>query len=283
MSKNIKLAQSRSQGEIIDDSVTFLKQNLLPLFKSYFAICGLFWLTGIVLAVFSQTQTFQLQEQEESIYTFSYFATILFTYINNILGITTTLCFIKFYVDKGNETPTVTEVWDYVKYYFLKVFGTTILLSLFAALGFFMCIIPGIYLTPVVWLMITIMVMENETPSNSFNQSFRLIKNDWWNVTGVLVVSTIIIVSCMVLLLIPVVIVVGAILYLTDAPRGHVVSMAATASWHALQFLFVFPVISLVISYYNLNEKFDDHGLMQRIAMIGKKPEATDEQTAEDY
>jgi putative effector of murein hydrolase LrgA (UPF0299 family) len=102
-------------------------------------------------------------------------------------------------------------------------------------------------------------------------------------VASTLVVSSIIIISCMTLLIIPVIIVVVAVLYLTDADRGQVISMATTATWHALQFLFVFPAITLVISYYNLNEKLDDNGLMQRIALIGTKPDNTEEPSVEEY
>ncbi|MDB5155967.1 MAG: hypothetical protein JWR50_674 [Mucilaginibacter sp.] len=283
MSQKIKLAQSRTQGEIIDDSVIFLKQNIFPLLKSYFSICGIFWVAGIVISILSKTQTFELQQQEESIYTVTYFITVLFSYINFTLGMLTSLSYIKFYLDKDNQPPTVQEVWDYVKYYFLKIFGSAIVLTIFTGLGAFMCIIPGIYLLPVTLLIITIMVMENESLSNAFRRGFQLIKNDWWNLMSVLLVTFIITISCMALLVIPVILAVVVLLYLTNANHLNTLSMAATVTYHALQFLFVFPAISLALFYFNLNEKLDDNGLMQRIAAIGTKPENNDEPTTEDY
>ncbi|TSJ42812.1 hypothetical protein FO440_01085 [Mucilaginibacter corticis] len=283
MSQKIKLAQSRTQGEVVDDSVIFLKQNIFPLLKSYFSICGIFWVAGIIISILSKTQTFELQQQEESIYTVTYFVTLLFSYINFTLGMLTSLSYIKFYLDKGNQPPTVQEVWDYVKYYFLKVFGSAIVLTLFTALGAFMCFIPGIYLLPVNLLIITVMVMENESLSNAFRRGFQLIKNEWWNLMGVLLVTSIVTISCMALLVIPVVLVVVALLYLTNVNHSNTVSMAATVTYHALQFLFVFPAISLALFYFNLNEKLDDNGLMQRIAALGTKQESNDEPTTEDY
>ena len=46
MQMKVELSQIRTLGEIIDDSILFFKQNYKALLKSYFVICGFFWVAG---------------------------------------------------------------------------------------------------------------------------------------------------------------------------------------------------------------------------------------------
>jgi hypothetical protein len=283
MPPKVELIQIRKLSEIVDDSINFLKQNWKPLFKCYFTICGFFWVSGLIIAVFNQTQTFKLQENGESVYSITYCCTLLLGFLNFIFITLTTLCYMVLYHEGNNTPPGVEEVWSYVKYYLLRIVGSSLLLLLLVAAGTICCVIPGIYLAPVCLLIITIMVIENASISYAFNQGFRLIKKNWWETVGALIVMSIIIVAATALLAIPVVVIVVGILSLTAANHSHTISIALSLTLNSLQFLYMLPAIAMALIYYNLNEIKDDNGLMQRIQMFGKQHNTTDHLPTEEY
>jgi hypothetical protein len=283
MQPKVELVQIRKLGEIVDDSINFLKQNWKPLLRSYFAICGFFWVAGLIIAVFNQSQTFRLQEQGESIYSLTYFLTLLITFINSVFVTLTTLCFIVLYREKGNVAPNVEEVWSYVKYYLFRVTTGSFLLTLLCVGGTVCCVIPGIWLAPICFLIITIMVLENATIGYAFNHGFRLIKNNWWETVGALLVMSIIIFAAVILFMVPIMVIVGGIISLTSANPTHAVTIAIALSSHALQFLYILPAIAMALIYYHLNEIKDDNSLMHRIQMIGKHDPSADQLPSEEY
>jgi hypothetical protein len=283
MQPKVELAQIRNTGEIVDDSILLFKQNWKPLLKTYFIICGFFWAAGLIIAVFNQTKTFQLQEQGESIYSITYFCTILFSFINYTFISLTALSFLTLYREKGNVAPTVEEVWGYVKYYLLRVFSSSVLLVALLAIGLVFCVLPGIYFMPVFSLITTIMVIENADLGYSFNQGFRLIKNNWWQTFGVMLVMGIIVFSAMILLIIPVTIIVAIILASINTNNAHIISMATVLTLHSLEFLYLLPTISIALVYFSLNEKKDDNGLLERINGLGKNNQEANNLPSEEY
>jgi hypothetical protein len=283
MQMKVELSQIRTLGEIIDDSILFFKQNYKALLKSYFVICGFFWVAGLIIAVLNQTQKFQLQDAGESFFTLTFFLTALFNFINFVFILITVLSFIALYKEKGNNAPAVDEVWGYVKYYILRVFGSSIVLVSLLAAGVLLCVLPGIYLMPVFLLILTIMILENASFGYAFRSAFKLIKENWWHTIGVLMVMAIIVIASFVLLIIPVVIIVVGILYLTTANRAQTSSLAITITVNGLQFLYMFPIIAMALVYFNLNEQKDDYSLMQRIAMVGKNNTELNQLPEEEY
>ena len=283
MRQKVELAQVRNAGDITDDSILFFKQNWQPLLKSYFAICGFFWVAGIIIAVFNETKTFQLQEQGESVYSLTYLLTLLISFINFVFILLTTLSFVTLYNEKGNEAPGIEQTWVYFKYYFFKVFGSAVVLTILCMVGAVFCIMPGLYFMPVFLLVITVMVMENQGLSYAFSRSFGLIKNNWWQMFGALLSMMILVFAAMILLIIPVIIIVVALLYLTNLNPGHTEAIAVTATLHSLQILYLLPFISVAFMYYSLTEQKDDHSLMQRIEMIGKHNDELNQLPSEEY
>ncbi|EOR95433.1 putative membrane spanning protein [Arcticibacter svalbardensis MN12-7] len=270
-------------GEIVDDSILFLKQNYKPLFKSYFAICGFFWVAGLIISIFNQTSGAQLQDQSEQFTSPSFLLSVLFGLLNFVMITITCLSFIVLYKEKGNESPSVAEVWAYVQYYLLRAFGTTVMLVLILALGIVCCIIPGIYFAPIFMLILTVMIMENGGGVYSFNRAFLLIKNNWGQVFGVLVVMMLLVLASIMLISIPIVIVVMGILFFTHVNHPQTQALSISISLYSIQFLYMLPIIAIALAYYSLNEIKDDNSLMQRIRMLGKNTEDADDLPLEEY
>ncbi len=283
MQPKVELSQIRRLTEIVDDSVLFLKQNWKPLLKAYFTICGIFWVAGLVISVLNQTRTVQLQNEFESGYSITYFLSVFLVYINFIFIALTALSFIALYHEKGNQAPMVNEVWGYFKYYFLRVFGSSVLLAIFLSVGIVMCLLPGIYLFPVFLLVITVMVLENASFRYSFSRGFQLIKQNWWYLCGVLIVASIIVIAAMILFAILVAMIVTLLLVLTKLNHQDTELMALVLTLHALQVLYLLPVIAVALAYFSFNEQKDDFSLLQRIEMIGKNKQDDAQLPSEEY
>ena len=54
MNQNFELRKVRDFGELISDTFLFVKENLKPLLKATFQICGFFVLAMLVLSVMQQ-------------------------------------------------------------------------------------------------------------------------------------------------------------------------------------------------------------------------------------
>lgn len=269
MQPKVELSQLRSSGEIVDDTIVFFKQNWKDLLKSYFTIGGFFWVAGIVITIFNQTRTFQLQQQNESIFTFTYFLTLFFSLINYITIVLIAFCYVALYREKGKEPPTVEEVWVYFKYYFFRVFGSSLLLTILLSIGLIFCLLPGIYFLPIFLLILAVMVLENGSFQHSFSRGFYLIKNNWWQIFGVLIVTNILLTAGLVLLSIPVIIVVALVLLLTNANQGHTILLALSFTTTCFQALYLIPAISITLAYFSFNEQKDDLAILNRIETLG--------------
>jgi hypothetical protein len=128
MKQNIELSKHREFGDIISDTLKFIKQNFMPLLKAYFVICSLFLIADILLTSLAKSDTAQYYPSDTlSAVKFSniFFSLISYTAIN-----VTILSYLAVYKEKGNEAPTATEVWGYFKYYYFRAFFMQLLLMI---------------------------------------------------------------------------------------------------------------------------------------------------------
>lgn len=290
MPQKVILNRIRTMGETIDASIQFFKQNWKPLLKAYFVICGLFWLSGVAVSTINQINTYQLladgETKLEATYTGIYFATIIIELVTNTLIMLTVLSFMALYRDKGNVAPSVEEVWGYVKFYFFRFIGSNILLFLFVCVGFVFCIVPGIYLSVVVSLMLTIMVIENGGLSYSYNRAFKLVKDKWWHTFGVIFLSFLLIFITSILIVIPVEIIAAFIVFITGAHGYSTYMIAYSIAAHLGQFLYLLPGIAITLVYFSLTEQKEDVSLLEKIEMLGKnepEPEPDQPPAKEEY
>lgn len=284
MQPKVELIRMRNLGETVDDSILFFKQNFKPLFKAYFAICGLFLAAGIITSVFGLTQQYRLQNQFESTLTPTYFLTVLLVLLNFIFSILTTLSFVALYQANEKRAPSIQEVWVYVKYYLLRMLGSSVVLLALLAIGTVICVLPGIYFFPVMLLVMAVMILDNANFGVAFSQAFRLIKDRWWHLFSVLMVMTVILFAATILLCIPIFIIAGLVLALTNANDKQTLEIALAITLNLLQLLGLLPIVAVALAYYSFTEQKDDNSLLQRIEMIGKiKPSFIDQSLSEEY
>ena len=141
------------------------------------------------------------------------------------------------------------------------------------------CYIPGIYLGTVLSLATSIMVFEEKSVGDTFSHAFTLIKGEWWNTFGVLIVVWLLLVVLGQAFSIP------AFIYQMVKMGTMVGSDDPTAVFsifkdpiylvlNILSYVFQFilysiPLISTVFVYFDLNEQKNLTGTFEIIENIG--------------
>jgi len=282
---NIELAKPRDFGEIINDTFTFTRQNFKPLLKYFFIFCGIFMLATAATSVLNQINMVRSVNNFNpnsfdadrrfgplALFTPTYFLNLLFLLLEYIAISVTVLCYITLYKQKQNNIPTSEEMWGYFKFYFLKILGSSILITLVVVVGFFLCIVPGIYLYPIMSLVIVIMVIENTSFGYAFNQSFRLIKDNWWVTFGVFVVMGIIIGVAGMIVTIPAALinVFNLVLHIKNGTTISVGAAIATTVLTEIGHIFhILTIVSSALIYFNLTESKEGTNLLERMNQFG--------------
>lgn len=294
MKDKVEFRQLREFGELIGDTFLFMKQNFKPLMKSFFALTGIFIVGGIISSMIAQLQLVGIAQAAGTTFDDSprnMFYNVGFTYVLSIVFVLLTytsmyvsiLSYIALYIEKGNVAPSIDEVWAYFKYYFFRMMGSGILLFIFFMLCLILCILPGIYVYPAVTIFAPIMILENGSFTHSFDRSFKLLKNEWWITAAVILVINLIFYAFSTLVQLPAIIImmVGAF---TQGERT-ITNAYAVISAVSQQISYIFMIIPIICSsliYFNLVERKENLGLLQRMDSLGQNPE-TDQTIQEEY
>ncbi|MBE5320564.1 hypothetical protein IM793_15460 [Pedobacter sp. MR2016-19] len=284
----LEFRKKRDFGQVINDTFTFMRQNFKPLIKVYFTFCGLFVLASMLTMLLQQykmvnifntigvegnTNKFGLS----SVYSIEYFLSILFslaTYASMSVAI---LSYIAVYVKKRNETPTTEEVWGYFKYYFFRIFGSSLLLILMLIISFVFCVVPFFWLFPYVAMIFPIMVIENGSLGYSFTRSFAVIKDNFWVTFGTLIVVWIIVYACMSMVILPTTLFNMIGMFTHKTPRMSLtLTMITTVLQSICQVFTIIPIITISLAYFSLVEQKENPGLMERISHFGNTEKPID-------
>jgi hypothetical protein len=290
MNNKLEFRKQREFGEIISDTFLFIKQNFKPLLKVFVYLCGFFILASIISAV---THVLSLSEvvsannssplkMYSNMFSWSYVVVMIF-YLATYSAVTvSTLSYIAVYIDKGNVAPSPEEVWAYFKYYFFRVLGSTIPISILMILAFVCCIIPGVYVFPALSIFYAVMVFENGSLGYSFSRAFKLANKDWWSTAGAMIIIWIITYAAFLIPSLPTMIL-TMISAFTKGPSGTVTTLVVVST--VIQYLsyvfYMIPLIGVSLCYFNLAERTDSSGLLARIDKMGQQPTQSD--TQEEY
>jgi type III secretory pathway component EscU len=139
--------------------------------------------------------------------------------------------------------------------------------------AFIFLIIPGIYASVVLSLVIIIRVLENKNFSQAISRSVELIKENWWFTLGFLLVMYLIVGIMSLVFQIPVYILLFVTAFQSADPTAIVGEsgflFSLSMAWSALAtFLYAIFPVGLVFHYFNLVEKKEAKGLKERIEQI---------------
>ncbi|HVW94615.1 MAG TPA: hypothetical protein VHA56_01435 [Mucilaginibacter sp.] len=302
MTPRIELLKTRDFGEIISDTFLFIRQNLKPLVSCFFIFCGFFLIAATVTSILQQIKVLSLfnggfdtagptrpligSSRFFANFGIEYFLSILFLWLNYITITATVYSYISLYREKGNVAPTVAEVWGYIKYFFLRLFGSSFVLGLLLIAATILCIIPGVYLYPIIALMFPVMVFENASLGYAFNKSFKLIKDNWWVTFGCLFVMGLIVYFAVSIFVVPLTLLNVGSMFIHRSNGMHLsvtLTVLTVVVQHLCQIFYIMPLVTVSLCYFNLSERTDGTGLLNRISQLGNNVEGDNAAPTEEY
>ncbi|MGM9476782.1 hypothetical protein ACS5PU_10135 [Pedobacter sp. GSP4] len=284
----LEFKKIRDFGQVINDTFTFMRQNFKPLITTYFMFCGLFVLASMLTMLLQQYKMVNIINTIGNgrntngigfgaMYGVTYFLSILFSLASYASMSVAILSYIAIYIQKGNQTPTMDEVWGYFKYYFFRIFGSSILLIILLVVAFMFCLVPGFWLFPFIAMMFPIMVIENATLGYAFDRSFKIIKDNYWVTFGTLIVVWIIVYACMSMVVLPTTLFNMIGMFSGKNPHMNVtLTMITTVLQSLCQVFTIIPIITITLAYFSLVEQKESTGLMERISNFGSSEKPID-------
>lgn len=284
----IVFKKERDLGAIITDTFKFIRENWKEYFITVLKIVGPVLLVGLILMVlflFSISDLLGGIDSVESkvddflpqIFSFSFILIFVFVIMYTLLSMSS-LYFIKSYI-KNNGKPLFSEVKENVLKNIWKFLGLGFLVTIVMFFGFLCCYLPGIYLGIALSLATSVMVFEDKNVGDSFSHSFTLIKGEWWNTFGVLIVVWLLVSILGQAFSIPAIIYqfveMGTMMEGNDPTElfsifKDPIYLALNIFSYIFKFiLYSIPLISTVFIYYDLNEQKNFTGTFEKIDSLG--------------
>ncbi|MFD0762487.1 hypothetical protein ACFQZW_10370 [Lutibacter aestuarii] len=284
----IEFKKERDLGAIITDTFKFIRENWKEYFLTVLKIVGpvlLIALTVLVLYMFTMSDLFKDLDNVDAnpggflSKIFSWFFGLMFVYIllYTLLSMAS-LYFIKSYINNFGK-PNFNEVKANIYKNIWKFLGLGFLITLVTVAGAIFCYLPGIYLGTVLSLATSIMVFEEKSIGDTFSQAFTLIKGQWWNTFGVLLVVWILLMILGQAFSIPAFIYqmvkMGTMMQNEDPTAvfeifKDPIYLILNIFSYLFQFiLYSIPLISTVFIYFDLNEQKNFTGTFEKIENLG--------------
>ncbi|MFC5046237.1 hypothetical protein ACFSTE_04295 [Aquimarina hainanensis] len=277
----IQFKKRRELGEILTDTFAFIRNNGKPLLTLLLKTSAIPFILLLIAAGYytylsGDILNLEALQHGNLIDTGSLFVSAAFLFItlsvfySCLFG--SIMFFIKEYI-KNKGTVDIDNTTIQIKDALPKLIGVGLISMLIISVGFFMCILPGIYFYVPLNLVFSIMVFEEKGSSESISDSFSLIKGEWWMSFATLFIISIIISFIGFIFSLP-----GVIYTLmqtfTASEQGSIADFSVNQDWvfialntlSSLQYvLYGIMAISVAFIYYNIKEKKFSTGAFEEI------------------
>ncbi len=275
----VELRKTRDLSQNLNDTFTFIRQNFKPLVTSFIGIAGIIMLANAILSGVYQSQAGNIfkdilgrPNDIRSLFSIlgpTYFAVMILGWINFIAMNVVITCYMKLYDSLQGQSPTIQEVWEEFKKYFLKVFLYTIPVTLITIAGFSFCLLPGIYLAVVFAPFPIAVIVENQTFGGAWNRCFNIIKDNFWTSLGIYILVYFIYAFSAGIISAVVGALTGLVSYFTTKDISATIGIV-TSVLSIFSFLFyIIFYVSVCLHYFNLAERHDGTGMMRRLDTLG--------------
>ncbi|MEO0570107.1 MAG: hypothetical protein AAF039_00280 [Bacteroidota bacterium] len=284
----IEFKKQRELGEILTDSFNFIKFEFKSFFGILLKIVGPYLFAtmlflGFYFYSFNGLFSLNFQSEGPDINPLFMIIAVLGLMVSAIAMYALTQAATLFFIKSYTENKGIVD-YDYVRKEayrnFWSFIGLAILVGLALIAGFMLCFIPGIYLYPPLMLSFSILVFMNKGVTDAFQYGFTLIKDNWWITFAALLVLGIIVAVIGYIFQIP------SVIYLwikmgvfsgemdAESMGGVFDPVYILLNLLAYMVQFVLQTVSLVAAafiFFNLNEKKNFTGTMERIQNLGKE------------
>lgn len=284
----IEFKKQRELGEILTDSFNFIKFEFKSFFGTLLKIVGPYLFAtllflGFYFYSFNGFLNLDVNSQGPEINPIFMVITVLGLLVSVIAMYGLTQATVLFYIKSYSDNKGTTD-YDYIRKEaygkFWSFIGLSMLVGISLMAGFLLCFIPGIYLYPPLMLSFSILAFMNKSVTDAFQYGFTLIKDNWWVTFAALLVLGIIIAIIGYVFQIP------AVIYLwikmgvfsgemdAESMGGVFDPIYIFLNLLAYMVQFILQTVSLVAAafiFFDLNEKKNFTGTMERIQNLGKK------------
>jgi len=285
----IEFRKERDLGAIITDTFTFIRDNWKEYFLTVLKIVGPVLALALVAVIGYLMVIGDLLKgiQENSSDPFGFLYSILPWYLIMIVVFVllytlmsmSSLYFIKSYMTNDGAA-SFEEVRENVLKNFWKFIGLGFLIFISVIFGFILCYFPGFWILVILSLAAPIMVFENRGIGDTYTHAFSLIKGQWWNTFGVILVVGLLVGLIGSAFSIPTVIYqfikMGTMMQEQDPTAifelfKDPIYLVMNVLSYAFQFiLYSITTISGVFIYYDLNEQKNLTGTFDKIDSLGE-------------
>lgn len=217
-------------------------------------------------------------------FSFGYIAGLIIHSIGTVLLLAIIYNYMKLYKERGGaDNFTKEEVWQEVKESFLMIVGSSVLIGLMIFAGILLLIVPGIYISIPLSLLVFMRVIEKNSFGDALSRSFYLIKEYWWFTLGLMVVIGFITYIAAMVFMIPQMImsIFMSISFYSGSGEGGIMRIifiiVNTISTFGYSLIFAVPYTTTAFQYYNLVERKDNPGILDRISKINNPDEPKDD------
>ena len=283
MVKEINLREERDFGQKLNASFAFVQANFKSLVKVIFLLVGpLIILGGFFFGLsYSEMMNNALAGAMETMDGYEEITNLLVSYFFLGLGSfwmqVVVYSYMAEYLD-GNRNIGVEDVWKRASKKIFKGILTAFLISIMVVLGFILFIIPGIYLMIALSLAFPIIIFEDRDVFESIGRSFTLISGKWWSTLGILMIMGMIANLGSMVFGLPFifVMILNAIFQLGD--MGQIMTILFSCLLFLGTYIMsVLPALALGFQYFNLVEKKEGIGLLEKIEQLGTSQDTGNE------
>ncbi|MCK5443770.1 MAG: hypothetical protein KAJ23_17940 [Maribacter sp.] len=291
MNTLIEFKKQRELGEILTDTFAFIRLQFKPFMSTFFKIVGPYLVVTLISSslylYFIGDYLNLISQIDQSVEQIFIFLLVIFIYVCSLITVYTmsqsmVLHYIKSYTENDGII-VYEEIKRNVYDSFWRFIGLGFLVGISIIIGAMCCYLPGIYLMVPLSLSFGIMVFKEKAISDSYQYSFKLIKDEWWITFATILVMGIIVGIAGLAFSIP------TIIYqqidmgifsgevdpanMMDSFIDPVHILLNIVGTTAQLLLNVLSIVAGAFIYFNLNEKKNFTGTFERIQNLGENPE----------
>jgi hypothetical protein len=187
--KEIQFRKKREVGEIISDTIEFLKQEYKPIFR----LIGIYVLPFLILYGIVQiniqmkimgnvdfTDPESMMANIGPIYLNVFFSSFFALFVQSLLA-GTFYSYLEVYIKKGKGNFELAEITPHLFSNSLIALGANMVLFIAVVIGVILCILPGLYFANTFSLLVMIAIFEKKGISSALTRSWNLVNSQWWN------------------------------------------------------------------------------------------------------
>lgn len=176
-------------GKVLGHTVRFIREKWQSLAGAALAIGALNELIGLLFQVlyFDRFDVDPL-DQTTDVAVFDG-GLVLWTILSVLAGVVITAVMLNLVADTDRSgTPDINAAVTRTFSRFLPLIGLMLLSGALVMIGFFLLVIPGVWVAVSLVPSMAIFFLERTGPITALKESFRLVRGSWWPVFGIIVI-----------------------------------------------------------------------------------------------